>query len=202
MPAVPSRGRSWRGGEGTDSGPLADRINARPDRYTFTNDVVGPCAHPYCDSLIQPGELTYRSRNRVDAWYCSKLCRDRHSRILTQQRRRTTPDTRARDRDMQIRRKYGITAEQFEQMFSTQLGRCAICMMPLIEGKGTCVDHDHSCCDGPVSCGPCVRALLCGSCNGGLGFFNDDVVVLQRAIEYVQQHSKHGEDRQCVEHRR
>lgn len=76
-------------------------------------------------------------------------------------------------------RKYGVTAEWFEA--STE---CAICGKP----PPLVVDHDHSCCPGPTSCGLCVRDLICQDCNSGLGFFHDDPDVLTKAVEYLDQH--------------
>lgn len=58
-------------------------------------------------------------------------------------------------------------------------GRCDLCERPLYLGKrsgrspmspdGAVVDHDHACCSGDRSCGQCIRGMLCGSCNMGLG---------------------------------
>ena len=43
------------------------------------------------------------------------------------------------------------------------------CMNPeCLEAYPLQVDHDHSCCPGPNSCGACIRGLLCGSCNVAL----------------------------------
>ena len=183
--------RNWRGGAGTDGTAIQRRVDGRPDRYTFVCSEERECCHPYCERTIQVGENVYRSRNR-DAEYCSKLCRERHVRILVQQRRRIGAETRAADRASLIRRKYGITVEQWESMYSLQMGRCAVCRNPLVEGKGTNVDHDHSCCPGVKSCGACVRALLCSNCNGGLGFFFDDIALLEQAIVYLREHQERG----------
>lgn len=189
MSADRNTGRRWRGGKGAATGSVADRVLGRPDRYTFTNDEPYVCDHPYCSHEIEADELIYRSRLEVDGahrWYCSKLCRERHVRIEVQRRRRATPAAAQRDRELRVERKYGISYSLFEKLYSEQLGRCAVCATPLSEEtKGAQVDHDHSCCPGAKSCGKCVRGLLCSSCNGGLGFFRDDVELLRSAITYL-----------------
>jgi hypothetical protein len=63
-----------------------------------------------------------------------------------------------------VAKTYGITAEQYEALFAAQDGRCWICRRK--SNKRLSVDHDHSCCAGPTSCGQCVRGLLCAPDNG------------------------------------
>lgn len=180
-----AEGRNWRGGTGSDDSALTRKVDRAIERHTYVNDEVWPCEHPYCDVFVQPGEFIYRAR-LADRWYCSKLCRERHTRILVQQRRRTDPVAAKRDRSMKIQRKYGVPAEWWDSQYDVQGGRCAVCREPLAEGKGTAVDHDHACCPGVESCGKCVRGLLCSSCNGGLGFFQDDVMLMRAAIAYLE----------------
>jgi hypothetical protein len=79
-------------------------------------------------------------------------------------------------RTYHLKRRYGITADDADAMFEAQDGHCAICRTAPAEH----VDHDHET--------GAVRQLLCFNCNGGLGQFKDDPVVLREAAEYVERH--------------
>ena len=46
--------------------------------------------------------------------------------------------------------------------------------------------HDHNCCPKKSRCPKCIRSLLCHKCNTGLGYFNDDVELLKRAIALLK----------------
>ncbi len=43
-----------------------------------------------------------------------------------------------------------------------------------------CIDHDHKTHK--------IRNLLCNNCNTGLGLFNDDILVLSSAIDYLKKY--------------
>jgi hypothetical protein len=83
---------------------------------------------------------------------------------------------------------YHLTRAQFEALLKKQGGRCAICRTKRPGGRYNrwVIDHDHKCCDGPYSCGKCVRGLLCNRCNHGLGNFADNQKALQRAVIYLE----------------
>lgn len=63
-----------------------------------------------------------------------------------------------------LMKNYGITIEQYNDMFKQQEGRCLICHthQDLLLDK-LCVDHNHNT--------NAVRGLLCKSCNGKLGWY-------------------------------
>lgn len=79
-----------------------------------------------------------------------------------------------------FKHRYGITVDQYNEMLKAQSGKCKICKR--VESRKTsarlCVDHDHK--TGQV------RGLLCFGCNAGLGKFNDDPALIQRAIKYLE----------------
>jgi len=85
-----------------------------------------------------------------------------------------------------LRSKHGITAAQYDVLLAGQEGVCAICGTSEPRGRGRFhVDHDHSCCPGKKSCGKCIRGLLCGNCNPGLGAFSDNPDLLIAAAAYL-----------------
>jgi len=76
-----------------------------------------------------------------------------------------------------LRKKYGITQEQWQEAFKRQGGKCAICHCAQ-RYQSLAVDHDHK--TGKV------RGLLCVQCNRGLGRFFDSPVRLRNAAAYIE----------------
>lgn len=89
------------------------------------------------------------------------------------------------DRRQSLKYKFGMTVEDYDRMLASQGGVCAVCDDPPTE-KRLAVDHDRSCCPGNVSCGECVRKLLCGKCNTALGLLRDNLEYIERIKEYVK----------------
>ena len=87
-------------------------------------------------------------------------------------------------RERDLRSKYNITLDQYDDMYEEQQGRCAICGTdePGGHGKHFAVDHDHR--SGQV------RSLLCESCNTGLGKFKDNPDLLRLAQLYLLVHDR------------
>lgn len=86
---------------------------------------------------------------------------------------------------VEIKRRYGCTLEQYNEMLIAQNGKCVICdtLHNPVEKKGRLyVDHCHK--TGKV------RALLCGACNSMLGYAKDDTRVLAEAIAYLVKHKE------------
>ncbi|WP_081262887.1 endonuclease VII domain-containing protein [Stutzerimonas stutzeri] len=81
-------------------------------------------------------------------------------------------------RDAMYRRKYGITVDNYEQMYAEQSGLCAICHQPPAAGKLLHVDHCHA--------SGVVRGLLCHQCNWYLGKVDSIPGLLGRLSAYVE----------------
>lgn len=106
------------------------------------------------------------------------------------------PCRNQRDRDYRAKvgnrfRRYGLTREDLFYMWLYQGGRCLVCS-DRIEIDTCHIDHDNSCCSKEITrqrrcCGECVRGMLCGSCNQGLGNFKDSITRLKGAIAYLTQ---------------
>lgn len=82
-----------------------------------------------------------------------------------------------------LKRRYGITLEQYNEMLERQEGLCAICREPeTLTMKGMiaalAVDHD------PET--NRVRGLLCFDCNTGVGKLGHDPERLAAAIAYLR----------------
>jgi hypothetical protein len=74
-----------------------------------------------------------------------------------------------------------ITPEQAELMAAEQGHACAMCKRPEAElGRRLHLDHDHE--TGQI------RELLCGSCNRGLGYLQDNPDLLRGGADYIERH--------------
>lgn len=90
-------------------------------------------------------------------------------------------------------RRYKLKKQDVIDMKVFQGNACAICGDSFNNVEDH-VDHDNRCCDKEKvhnggTCGQCVRALLCGSCNQGLGNFKDSVNRLEKAVAYLRKWS-------------
>lgn len=81
-----------------------------------------------------------------------------------------------------LKRRYGITPEDYDSMLEAQEGLCAICGGGCKTGRRLAVDHDHET--------KAVRALLCAACNQGLGNFADSPETLEAAARYLRSHKE------------
>lgn len=116
------------------------------------------------------------------------------TKLKMRERRTLLGDEHKRQlRNWDYKRKFGITLEQYNQMFMRQSGCCAICGKHQAQFKrALAVDHDH------VT--GMVRSLLCVNCNVGIGSFRDDVALLGKAIKYLNKHFNHGSASAQVAH--
>lgn len=142
-----------------------------------------------------------RDRSRRDGLsYWCRACaaaKNSYSRSAVKERSRRW---REKNPNYHRDRRYNLGRGRFEEMLAAQGGVCAICGTDEPGGRGAFhVDHDHACCDGPRSCGDCVRGLLCTLCNMGLERFKDNPSLLQAAARYLEdgtellRHAGYGE---------
>jgi hypothetical protein len=107
----------------------------------------------------------------------SKKSRDgRHSHCKVCNNRRSR-ESRERlygsSRHYHLMHRYGIGADEFDELVKQQGGVCPLCGRENPEH----VDHDHE--TGKV------RGILCFNCNGGLGQFRDSIDALENAVSYL-----------------
>lgn len=82
---------------------------------------------------------------------------------------------RKRGRKYTLQR-HGLTANEYESIWKSQDGCCAVCLLPE-NGNKLDIDHNHDTGE--------IRGLLCRKCNIAIGLLDDDVVRAERLITYV-----------------
>jgi hypothetical protein len=125
------------------------------------------------------------------------------------QRRAADPvGVRMRQSESRLRKQYGLTRTQYEELFARQHGHCAICpneivsrfdeKLPMWSGAGAPdntlgrVDHCHST--------GAVRGLLCSDCNLLLGKARDSEKILLAAAGYLRESAtRQKTNRACYE---
>lgn len=147
-----------------------------------------------CDLWLAPEMFTINRarKNGLNVWckYCMAAYRVAHreqNAVYQREYRKKNPDAcRERDKDKyqnrgrfyHIKRRYGLTKDQFQMMLQSQGGVCAICVQSCQTKDHLSVDHDHR--TGQV------RGLLCHRCNTLLGKSEDNPTILREAALYLE----------------
>lgn len=117
--------------------------------------------------------MPWKSRERAKAYWktYNKTRRSRPANIL-------------RNRDLHLRKKYGITLEEKQNRIKAQGNKCGCCgsSTPGKWGIGWHTDHDHDTKQ--------LRDELCHNCNVGLGHAKDSIEILEKWIAYLRRHGK------------
>lgn len=93
-------------------------------------------------------------------------------------RKRNAKDPKELNRLYQKKTKYNISKEEYLNLFKSQNNKCAICGCEFNTKIKGFVDHNHLT--------NRIRGLLCTKCNSLLGFANDDINILKKAIVYLE----------------
>lgn len=81
-------------------------------------------------------------------------------------------------REQGLKRRFGMTLADYDEMLERQCGGCAICgTHDTAPYKHFGVDHDHAT--------GAVRGLLCHGCNSALGRLHDEPELLRAAADYL-----------------
>lgn len=167
----------------TPVGPIKTRERIKPDECTEEGcheevKAKGLCKMHY-QRLLRHGHTRYQDRKTTPKpcligtcgsyVYAKGLC---HAHYIKQRKWSAA----------------GVDAARYQEMLREQNGVCAICHKPETapdkasgKTKDLAIDHDHKT--------GAVRQLLCSSCNRGLGLFNDDPELLDKAKAYLARHA-------------
>lgn len=108
-----------------------------------------------------------------------RACYQRHKeKLKPAARERNREWNKQHGRDANLRQKYGVTEQRFNQASAAIGGACEICGKQCGVHKNLSVDHDHDT--------GFVRGLLCMKCNAGIGKFGDSADLLRSALEYME----------------
>lgn len=83
-----------------------------------------------------------------------------------------------RRRFQRLKDRLGMSQQEYEVLFDSQGGACAICKNLNWNGKTPNVDHDHI--TGKI------RGILCHNCNTALGRIMDDPKIAQAMGDYIK----------------
>jgi protein tyrosine/serine phosphatase len=125
-----------------------------------------------CGQLKEEIEF-YRNKNSKSGFTSS--CRACIKEKVKQRNRQpSSEEQKIWDRRRKLKT-FGLTTQDYMNMYSEQKGCCAICKEPK---EILCVDHCHTT--------NRVRGLLCNNCNFALGLLKDSPEVIKNALEYLQ----------------
>lgn len=107
-----------------------------------------------------------------------------------------------KNRDDNLKRKFGKTHADYEELLEFQGGCCPICGKEPAEGaRHYAWDHDHACCPTSKTCGECIRGLACHGCNPRLEWALEHFAAIQAYMANPPYKQMMAEKEQAEEYR-
>jgi hypothetical protein len=121
-----------------------------------------------------------REKNRLK----NKLWREKNKESYLKSASKYRNKNRNKLKNYKLLKRYGISTEDYNLLLQNQNGKCSICGNDEIaihkiskQKQKLAVDHCHE--TGKV------RGLLCQDCNRGIGLFHENILRLEKAINYL-----------------
>lgn len=108
-------------------------------------------------------------RKRLDAIVPKKKASEEQSRIWA---------------NSSLKKKFGITYEQYLELVEAAGGVCEICHKPESQIHHTTGEPQRLAVDHDATTGT-IRGILCSRCNRGIGFLQHDLTLLTSAAKYL-----------------
>lgn len=156
------------------------RRNQYPARQWDKEKKLLSCSK--CSSLLPYSSFSPDKASSSGYGYWCKQCAAANSRLYHKLKRANNLLYKKARREQYIKRKYGISLQEYIEKLAQQKYLCAICGVKLpTNGQLTHPDHDHK--TGKL------RDFLCTNCNRGLGHFMDSSLILDKASNYLNTHN-------------
>lgn len=128
---------------------------------------------PSCNVELPIESFSLNEKGKNGRYHKCKACKNIQQRIHYKE---TDVWSRSKDRQREsnLKRKYNLSLEQFDNLKTSQNNCCAICLQEVELN----VDHCHRTNK--------IRGLLCMECNTGIGKLGDTLEGVLRAVEYLK----------------
>lgn len=117
---------------------------------------------PYKNRVFKTIEAKKKYISRSSDWRLKN--RERANEIARESHKRNYANNKIKKKFQHIKRTYGITLEEYNNILFSQENKCAICDREFNDKIRPAIDHIH---DGSGR----VRGILCIKCNGVLGWY-------------------------------
>jgi hypothetical protein len=155
--------------------------NPQPLSDFYKNHLRKDGLSSQCKSCKNNRQKIYHIENKT---YISEKQRERYSKPENKQKkkeRQEKPENKIRKKELHLKRLYGLSLKEHNEMLVRQNYKCKICKINEkdVGIKGLVVDHNHKTKQ--------IRGLLCGPCNTAIGLLKEDIDIILRVLNYLKE---------------
>lgn len=167
----------------TDIGMICNRCDLDKPLEEFPVDKNAKCGYrPRCKSCCRLDQKESYLRDPTNVRARAKKQHEENGPAPYNSERRKQRYLMG-ERSYRLMKEFGITEEEYDELFAAQGNCCAICKRPDNTSKDRKMPVDHIHDTGQR------RGIICGNCNVGIGMLGDDPDRLMAAATYLLQYT-------------